>query len=317
MRAVEFDRFGGSKVLEIREVPEPVPRDTQVLVQVRAAALNPKDILARIGKFRMFSGLTFPRRVGYDWAGEVVQVGAKVSTFRVGDAIHGMFPAWSRGGACAEYIAVDAAYGARIPKGLSFEEAAAIPLAGLTAWQTLRNLGRVGPGSRVLIHGASGGVGTFAVQIARALGARVVAVCGPENQDVCRELGADRVLDYRSEDPCHCGEIFDLFFDVFGNRSRKEVEPVLAPEGLYVSTIPSPSLLIDAVRTSFSAQRGRLILVRPNARDLEALDTLVMQGKVRVVLDQVFSLEEIAAAQDRVATQHARGKVVVRVGSYR
>jgi NADPH:quinone reductase-like Zn-dependent oxidoreductase len=313
MRAVEFDRFGGSEVLRVREVQVPTPRDRQVLVQVRAASLNPKDILARLGKFRLFSGVTFPRRVGYDWAGEVVQVGTEVRALRVGDAVHGMFPAWSGGGACAEYIAVDAEHGAKIPEGLSFEQAAAIPLAGLTAWQALRRLGRVGPGSRVLIHGASGGVGTFAVQIARALGARVVAVCGPENQEFCRELGADRVLDHRREDPCRCGEIFDLFFDVFGNRSLGEARSALAPEGLYVSTIPSPRTLADAALTALSRQRARLILVQPSAADLADLDALVARGEVRVVLDRVFPLDEIASAQDRVATKHARGKVIVRV----
>jgi NADPH:quinone reductase-like Zn-dependent oxidoreductase len=315
MRAVEFDRYGGGEVLRVREVPDPTLRDGQVLVRVRAASVNPKDLLARAGKFRLFSGLTFPKRTGYDWSGEALQVGAGVRGVQVGDALYGMLQPWTRGGACAELLAVDPGQCARRPAGLSFEEAAALPLAGLTALQALRDLGAVGPGSRVLIHGASGGVGAFAVQIARALGAaRVVAVCGPDNQQLCADLGAHRVLDHRKEDPVRCGEVFDVFFDVFGNRSLGETRAALAERGVYVSTIPRPRVLADVASSAFSSRRARLIVVRSRRADLEALGALVTAGQVRVILDSIFPLEAIAEAQGRVATKHARGKVVVRVG---
>jgi NADPH:quinone reductase-like Zn-dependent oxidoreductase len=313
MRAVEYDRYGSSDVLQLREVPDPVLRDGQVLVRVRAASLNPKDVLARKGKFRLFSGLKLPKGVGYDWAGEVVQVGAGAEGVQVGDRLHGMLQPWTRGGACAEYVASSLDTCAPIPSGLSFEEAAALPLAALTAWQALHDFGALRGGARVLIHGATGGVGAFAVQIARALGARVVAVCGPSNQDFARELGAHRVLDYTREDPCACGETFDVFFDVFGNKSWGQARGVLAEGGLYVSTVPTPALVLDQARTALSARRARLVVVRSRRSDLAALGGLVERGLLRVFLDQVFPLDEIAAAQERVGSKHVRGKVVVAV----
>lgn len=313
MKAAEFDRYGGSEVLEVREAPDPRPRAGEVLVRVRAASVNPKDILTRQGKFRLFSGLTLPKRPGYDWAGEAVEVGNAVRGVRPGDRLFGMIQPWRAGGACAELLRVDPGECATIPGGLGFEEAAAVPLAGLTAWQALAQIAALAPGDELLINGASGGVGVFAVQIAASLGARVTTLSGPSNLAFCASLGAHRALDYSRDRPLDEPGRFRVIFDVFGNLSLDRCRKSLAEGGLYISTIPTPRLLADAARTALSSKRARLIVVRSRRPDLEQLARLIEQGALRPVIDSSFDLRDIRSAHDRVATKHARGKVVVRV----
>jgi NADPH:quinone reductase-like Zn-dependent oxidoreductase len=311
MKAALYDRYGGTDVLSIREVPTPKPGRRELLVRVRAAALNPKDLLVRAGKLRVMSPWGFPQGVGYDWAGEVVACGTGVTRAREGDALYGMLQL--RAGACAEYAVVREDQCAPKPDGLDFEHAAAMPLAALTALQALRDLARVERGSRVLVNGASGGVGVFAVQIAKALGAHVTTTSSAANLGFCRELGADEPLDYARVDALATGALYDAVFDVFGNRRYAQARRSLTPRGTFVSTVLRAHVFGAIARTLFSSRRARLVLVRSRRRDLDLLAGLVRQGKVRPVLDHVFPLEEIAAAEDRLATKHARGKVVVRV----
>lgn len=312
MRAALYDRFGPSSVLRVRDVPAPTPGPGELVVRVRAAALNPKDVLSRLGKLRLLSGSRFPQRVGFDWAGEVTAIGPRVSGVKLGDARYGMIRS-SRAGACAELARVRADESAPKPPSLGFEEAAAIPLAALTALQALRDLAHVRRGSRVLVNGASGGVGVFAVQLAKELGARVSGTCSVANLALVRELGADEAIDYRAEDPLRRAGAFDAIFDVFGNRRFREAAPALAPDGTYVSTVLRGHVFASILGSFLSRKKAKLVVVRPTTRDLEVLANLVERGRLRPIVDSVHSLDDIAAAEDRVATKHARGKVIVRV----
>jgi NADPH:quinone reductase-like Zn-dependent oxidoreductase len=255
MRAVEYDRHGPASVLAVRDVPRPVAGPGELLVRVRAAALNPKDVIVRRGKLSFLSGRRFPKRVGFDWSGEVAEVGAGVAGVSVGAGYYGMLDGY-QGGACAEYLVVRLADCAPKPCRLDHVRAAAVPLAASTALQALRDAARVEPGMRVLVNGASGGVGVFAIQIAKLLGARVTSTSSAANLALCRTLGADHALDYREADPLRRAERFDVIFDVFGNRTLREARGVLSARGVFVTTVPKPRAILDVALTRFS-YRGR------------------------------------------------------------
>jgi len=309
MQAVLYDRFGPPEVLRLGELPAPTLRRGEVLVRVHAAALNPKDVLVRKGKFRLLAGRRFPRVPGYDLAGEVVTSHHTVSDLTAGARVHGMVNAW-RGGTCAELCAVPANELAPWPPGLSAPEAAALPLAALTALQALRDQLRLRGGERLLINGASGGVGTVAVQIARILGARVTAVCSARNAALVQELGADAVLDYTQTDPL-AGATWDAIFDVFGNLDIRRVRPALRRGGAYVTTIPSSRTVLDVARSRLRGPAIRLVVVRSNRADLVQLGAWVADGRLRPVLDRVLPLAESRAAHAVLETKRARGKVVL------
>ncbi len=312
VRAVEYDRYGPASVLIVREVPRPVPRRGEILVLVRAAALNPKDVIVRSGRFRLLSGRRFPKRVGFDWAGEVAEVGPAVSGIPLGAAYYGMLDGF-QGGACAEYLVVRAGECAPKPDTLDFDRAAAIPLAASTALQALRDVAHLARGMRVLVNGGSGGVGVYAIQIAKMLGTHVTTTSSAANVELCRNLGADVTIDYRAMDALAGPERFDVVFDVFGNRSFGEARRALAPRGVYVKTVPKPRDILDVVRTFFTFRRARLVVVRPRSRDLAFIAECVDGGRLAPVVEKVFPLERIVEAEEHVATKHTRGKVVVHV----
>ncbi|RYE90307.1 MAG: NAD(P)-dependent alcohol dehydrogenase [Myxococcales bacterium] len=311
MKAVEYDRTGGSEVLQLREVLPPPPGTRQVLVEVHAAALNPKDILLRSGKLGWLAGPGgWPRRSGYDWAGVALAVGREVRDVRPGDALFGMIQSGA-GGALAERAAVNADECAPLPPGLSFGEAAALPLTALTAWQALRDIARLQPGQRVLLNGASGGVGVAAIQLARVLGAHVTTLSSAANRGLCRELGAHVALDYQHDSPRQPGHAYDVVFDIFGTLPFARARGLLAPRGVHISTIPSARTLRDVVSTLLSPQRARLVVVRSRRSDLIELGQLASKGLLIPIVDSQFPLTAVAAAHDRVATKRARGKVIV------
>ncbi len=312
MRVAEYDRYGGAEVLEVRERPRPVPGPGQVLIRVHAAALNPKDLLIRAGKFRWLSGRRFPRRTGYDWAGEVAELGRGVDDLAVGERALGMIQAMA-GGACAEYVVAERGELTRCPPGLPWPEAAALPLAGLTALQALRDLARLRPGQRLLINGASGGVGTLAVQVGKALGAHVTAVAGASSGALVAGLGADDVLDHARDDLARPAAPYDVVFDVFGNRSLAALRPALTAHGTYVTTVPSPRAVVAHLTTRLGGRRGRLVVVRSRTADLDALLALHARGALRAVIDRRYPLAAIADAHRHLGTRHARGKVVLDV----
>ena len=312
-RVVEYDRFGGPDVLVVREREIRDPGRGEVLVRVRAAALNPKDIIVQSGKYflhRILGGTRFPKRLGYDWSGTCVAT--RVPGIREGDALHGMIDGWAAG-ACATHAIVRARELAPRPASLSWEEAAAVPLAALTALQALRDVARTSPGARVLVNGASGGVGTFAVQIAKALGATVTAVTSSRNAELVRSLGADRAIDYAAGDVCGSVGIQDVILDVFGNRSFGWARPLLSGRGVYVSTLPKGHVVRDMLLTVLSRKRAGLVRVASRADDLVTLGRWLDEGAIRPVVDRVFALDDVVRAERHLATRRARGKVVIRI----
>jgi len=314
MKAAYYNRFGSVDVLEVGDLPAPRPVRGEVLVRVAATALNPKDVLVRKGKFRLLSGKRFPRIPGYDFAGTVEQLGAGVSGVVLGDEVYGMVNAWS-GGACAELVALPAGELAHRPSSLSMEEAAATPLAALTALQALRDLLDVRPGDRVAINGASGGVGLFAVQIASLLGGKVVAICSARNAGLVREVGASEVIPYDERDPPASSRRFDAFFDVFGNRPYSRVRSRLTHPKRYVTTVPSGGAILRDLTSRLLGRSVRFVSVKSNRGDLEQLTRWIDAGELRPVVDRICPLEDSADAHAYLETRRARGKVVLTVGS--
>lgn len=302
----------------MRDETLPPPKRGQLLVRVRAAALNPRDVLVQSGQrllYRLLAGPRFPKRLGYDWSGEVVACGPGTAEFHPGDALYGMIGGWS-GGACATHALVDATELARKPERLSWEAAAAVPLSALTALQALRDVAGVREGTRLLIHGSSGGVGTFALQIGKLLGARITAVTRARNAELVRSLGADTILDYETDADLRSAGEHDVFFDVCGSRSYGFAAGLLAAGGTYVSTVPRPSLARDVLRTTttlFGSRRARFVRVRSDARDLTALTGWVERGVLRPVVGRVFDFDELPRAEQLVASRQKQGKVVLRI----
>ncbi|MCC5669095.1 NAD(P)-dependent alcohol dehydrogenase [Nostoc sp. CHAB 5784] len=314
MKAVVIRRYGAAEVLQYQDVEQPKIEPTQLLVKVRASSVNPIDWKIRQGMLSLISGSKFPKILGFDVAGDIVAVGSGVTHFKPGDAIYGStsFP----GGGYAEFAAVPENLVALKPTNLNYEEAAVVPLAALTALQSLRNEGNIQTGQTVLINGAAGGVGIFAVQIAKALGAVVTGVSSTKNLDLVKSLGADRVIDYTQQDFTQDTVQYDIIFDAVGKRSLSQTKRVLKPNGIYITTLPSPKVLLESVLTAFlPGQKAKFILEKPNTQDLVYLKELIEAGKIRVVIDRTYPLPELAAAHAYSETGRAMGKIAIAVSS--
>jgi len=322
MKAVVRDTYGPPDVLRLEEVRKPIPGNGQVLVRVHAASANAGDWHLLRGTplpFRLVEGLLTPKHhiIGTDIAGRVEAVGPHVSQFRPGDEVFGELSRSGFGG-YAEYVAVPETGLATKPENISFEEAAAVPTSGLTALQGLRK-GKIQQGQTVLIHGAAGGVGTFAVQIAKAFGTEVTAVCGPRSLDIVRSIGADDVLDYTRDDFARAGRQFDLILAVNGNRSIWDYKRALSPRGAYVMTGGSNRQLFDALifgaLLSFGNQKFANLLMRPNQPDLVLLKDLIERGTVKPIIERRYKLRDVPEAVRYIEEGHARGKLTVMVES--
>ncbi len=314
MKAAVITSFGPPDVLAVRDVPVPRPQADEVLVHVRAAAINPKDTFIRKGRFKRLTGKRFPIRTGFDFAGEVAEVGTAVTDTPVGRSVYGMLNGW-QGGACAEYVAVRTGRFCNKPEGVSFDEAAALPLVSLTALQALRDRAGIAAGMRVCINGASGGVGSMAVQIAKIMGARVTAISSPPNHDYLADLGANRCIDYRHGNIAAPGQRFDIFFDVFGNRPFRSVKPILNDRGVWVSTVIRPHVFLSVILTRFfSRRKAKVVLVKSLREDLEQVRRWVETGVLRPVVHSVYPLEKIREAHVQQETKHTRGKIVIHMG---
>jgi NADPH:quinone reductase-like Zn-dependent oxidoreductase len=323
LKAITYRRYGGPEVLELHEVDEPAVKDDEVLVRVRAASANPRDwhFMRGLPYFmRLQFGLRQPKEngLGSDVAGQVEAVGREVTRFRPGDEV---FADVVTGG-FAEYARASQDVVAPKPANLTFEQAAAVPLAALTALQGLRDHGRVQPGQRVLVVGASGGVGTFAVQLAKWLGADVTGVCSTRNVDMVRSLGADHVVDYTKEDFTRTGQKYDLILQLAGTRSPSDCRRALTSEGtLLLSSgessgrwIGPVTRIVKAVALSpFVSQRLAPFLARRSRDDLQLLKELIEAGKLVPVIDRTYSLGDVPEAIRYLEQGHARGKVVVTV----
>lgn len=321
MQAVSYDRYGSFDVLSVRQVPRPLAKDHEVTVGVGAAALNIGDCFSVRGSpfaMRLATGLLKPKYgvPGFDVAGRVETVGASVTRFQAGDLVFGTCH-----GACAEYAVAQERTLAPKPASLTLAEAAAVPTSALTALHAMRDAGQVKAGHKVLINGASGGVGSFAVQIAKALGAEVTGVCSTANVEMVRSLGADHVIDYSREDFTAAGNSYDVILDNVENRSLSECRRVLAPRGTLVlnsgTGASGITMLVRLVKPfvvgPFVRQRLRRFLSVPNNRDLKVLTDWIETGALRAVIDKTFPLSDTAMALRYIESGHTRGKVVITI----
>jgi NADPH:quinone reductase-like Zn-dependent oxidoreductase len=308
MKAAVYIKGTLGKVLEIKDLEQPVPRDNEVVIRVCAASVNPLD-------WRMKS-----RRPGVDVAGQVAAVGRRATQFKPGDAVFGVCK-----GAFAEYACAPEDKFVRKPESVSFDDAAAVPIAGLTAMQGLRDKGHLQPGQKVLINGASGGVGTFAVQIAKSYGADVTGVCSTRNLDLVRSIGADHVIDYTKEDFTKGEQRYDLILDNVGTQPLSGFRRVLVPKGICVMIGgggPNDGGLIGPMArplkalllSPFVSQKMGMMMAELNKKDLTVLGDLMQSGKVTPVIDRTYPLSQIAEAIRYLEQGHARGKVVITVG---
>jgi NADPH:quinone reductase-like Zn-dependent oxidoreductase len=288
-----------------------VPTRGQVLVRTRFIGVNPKDVIVRKGRFKIATGSKFPLIVGHDIAGEVVEAGLGAD-LNEGDLVYGMINDFA-GRAYAEYAAVDSKQLAMAPASIELRVAAAVPLAAQTALQALRDDAHVTPGQEILINGASGGVGVFAVQIAKILGARVTAVCSQRNAELVSELGADQVIDYNQTELVAVDQRFDAIFDVFGNYHFEKLQHLLAPRGTYVQTIPTSRIFKDVARTLVRRKSAKLVIVKSRRDQLDWIRQQIDAGSMRVVVDRSFALDDAAEAHRYMETKRARGKVVLDV----
>jgi NADPH:quinone reductase-like Zn-dependent oxidoreductase len=324
IKAIVHCEYGSPDVLELKDVQKPVPNDNQVLVKVRAVAVNPLDLTIYGGlALRPISGMRKPKeiRVGVDYSGTVEAVGKNVTNLKIGDEVFG-----GKTGAFAEYICVlaDRAVAPK-PSNITFEEAAAVPVAAITALQGLRDKGHIQAGQKVLVNGASGGVGTFAVQIAKAFGAELTGVCSTRNVDLVRSIGADHVIDYTKEDFTKGTERYDLIFDLVCNHSFAERRLVLTPNGICVMAGIGGAgwhegiwgkiagELYAIARSRFIAQKFVTYIASFNQKDMMTLAELLQSGKVKPVIDRTYRLSQVSKALGYLQEGHARGKVVLTV----
>ena len=322
MKAIVYHDYGSPDVLQLEEIEKPVAADNEVLIKVRAASVNPLDwhfmrgtpYIVRI----VMTGLSKPKnpRLGVDVAGQVEAVGSTVTQFKPGDEVFGTCR-----GAFAEYVCTSASNLVIKPTNVTFEQAAAVPIAAFTALQGLRDKGKIQPGHKVLVNGASGGIGTFAVQIAKSYGAEITGVCSTRNADMVRSIGADRVIDYTQEDFTKSEQRYDLIFDAVGNHSLSARRRVLSPKGICVMAGgPSGRWQIGLARSikaliwsQFSSRKLIGLLAKSTKEDLTILQNLMETGKVTPVIDRRYKLSELPEAIRYLEEGHTRGKVVITV----
>jgi NADPH:quinone reductase-like Zn-dependent oxidoreductase len=321
MKAIVRHRYGTADVLELATLPKPVPSANEVLIRVRAAALNPLDWHMMRGTpwfLRLLVGLRKPRSIqlGVDVAGTIVGLGAGETEFRLGDEVFG-----TADGALAEYVCGPTSTVVSMPPDISSGQAAAVPIAGLTALQALRDKAHVKPGDTVLINGAAGGVGTFAVQIAKWLGASITAICSGRNVDLVRSLGADHVIDYTREDFANLSPRYDVILDLVGSRTLSDFREVLKPKGAFIGwgaggpETPARQFLTATLKQLvmglFTAQTLSGFLAKRKKADLEVLRELLRNGLIKPVIDRQYRLSEVPEAIRYLEEGHARGKVVI------
>jgi len=322
MKAIVYTKYGSPDVLQLKEVEKPTPKDNEVLIKIHAAAVTIGDVIVVKGEpfpVRFWSGLLEPNNKipGKEMAGRVEAVGTNVTQFQPGDEVFGDLSVCGLG-AFAEYVSVPENAIALKPANLTFEEAAAVPESAVVALQGLRDKGKIQPGQKVLINGASGGVGTYAVQIAKSFGADVTAVCSTRNLDMARSIGADHVIDYTQEDFTQNGQRYDLILAANGYHPLSDYRRALTPEGFYVGTGGAMAqtfqgMLLGPIMSMTGSKTMGNMLVKPNKNDLVFMKELLEAGKVVPVIDRRYPLSEVPEAFRYVEEGHAQGKVVITV----
>jgi len=310
VKAVRFHEYGGSEVLRYEDAPMPEPGGGELLIEVHAAGVNPADTQFRRGDYRAYAPLALPAIVGWDVAGTVARTGSGAARFKRGDAVFALAD-MSRQGAYAQYIAVAEAHVAFAPRSVPLEHAAGVPLAALTAWTALFDAGQLQRGQTVLVHAGAGGVGLFAIQLARRAGAHVAATASSVNHALLRKLGADTVIDYRRDDFAAQLRNIDAVLDTVGGDTRARSWPVLRQGGMLVAIAMPPP---DPAVAERHGVRSAMVAVAPDGKRLAEIAALIDSGELEVVIDSEFPLAEAADAHRRIEQGHARGKIVLRVG---
>jgi len=312
MKAIVLHEYGSPEVLKYEDVPRPEPKEDQILVRVIAAGVNPVDGMIRSGMFAKDEKTVFPRTLGADIAGVVEKSGSKITKFKAGDAVYAYISLENEGG-YAEYALAMENEASPKPKSLDYVEAAAVPVVALTAWQALIDTAKLKAGQTVLIHGGSGGVGTFAIQIAKARGAKVIATASAANQDLLKQLGADVAIDYTKTKFEDVARDVDVVLDSVGKDTLARSYGVIKKGGFIVSLVARP----DRAELAKRGIRGAALSVDPNSNELGEIGRLIDEKKIRVIVSQTFPLSEAKKAQEQVATGHTRGKIVLKVADER
>jgi len=308
MKAIVVHQYGGPEVLKYEDAPRPEPKANEVLIRVKAASINPVDAAIRNGYLKQFTGSNFPLILGMDAAGEIEKVGAKIDRFKVGDPVIAFFTLAGEGG-YAQFVVATENEIARKPNTITFEQAAAVPAAGSTAWKALVETGDLKAGQTVLIHGGSGGVGHFAIQIAKARGAKVIATASTANQDFLKKMGADVAVDYTKQKFEDVAKDVDLVLDSVGEDTLKRSYGVVKKGGMIVSIVDD----IDPNELAARGIRGATIRTDPNEKTLDELVRLIDAKEITPVVSQVLPLSEVDKAHQQIATRHTRGKIVLKV----
>jgi NADPH:quinone reductase-like Zn-dependent oxidoreductase len=315
MKAAVIKKWGNARVFEMAELPKPLPAENQLLIKVFASSINPVDWKHRLGNHRFILGSPFPIVLGYDVCGEVLESGETVTKFNPGDIVFGDLDN-KYGGALAEFALGHEKCFALKPASISNNEAAALSLAGLTALQALRDKANLRPGQKVLINGASGGVGHLAIQIAHNLGAQVIAVSGTKSRELVLGFNPYRFIDYSKEDILKISEKVDVFFDVSATSSYLKCRHLLMSGGTYINTHPRPVILFHKFLALFSKNKKVTTLLRKHSSsDMDLIAQWLTEGKLKVIIDRVFPIEEIGNAHEYAEAGHTKGKNVIVIGS--
>jgi alcohol dehydrogenase len=335
MRAAYISKYGRTEKLIFGEVDIPLCGDTDVLVEIHAASLNPLDFKIRDGKIKFLRSYSFPLILGHDLAGVVSAVGNKVTRFKIGDKVYSR-PRNGRTGSLAQFIAIDEKELAHMPKNLSYEEAASIPLVGLTSWQALFDIAGMRRGDRVFVQAGAGGIGTFAIQLAKRFGAHVITTTSSRNIDFVRSLGADEIIDYKTQKFEDVLQNIDIVFDTLGREALYKSFQVLRPGGWVVSISGDPDqrlaqdmqlnflkrevLRLVGYKANKLAAKAkanyRFIFMKPSGSQLAQISQLIEAGEIKPVIDKVFSFQEAQKAMDYLELGHSRGKIVIKIHEY-
>jgi len=312
MKAIVLEKYGGPEVLTISDQKKPNIGKDQVLVKVETAAINPLDCKLRQGQFKLLTAKKFPVVLGCDFAGTIIEKGKNVQHLKEGDAVFGSLSPMKGPGAYAQYLAINAQDLAKKPAAISYEQAASIPIAGLTALQALRSKGQIKKGMQVLVNGASGGVGHFAVQLAKHFGAEVTGVCSERNQEWVRDLGADRLIDYKKEDFVKDpNSKYDIIFDTIGVRSFGESKAVMKNNSTFVTTIVNTKRFVRRFLTSYSGRKLATIITKINVAEMEELAQLLAEDQLNIRLDKTYAFDQVVEAHRYSETGRVRGKIVL------
>lgn len=313
MRSIIYNKYGGPEVFEVADVEKPEPGANSILVRVKASSINPVDYKVRRGDMKVLSGKKFPKNAGADFAGVIENAGENVAGYRKGDEIYGFLNPM-KGGAYSDYLIADPANVSLKPEKFSFEQAASMPIAALTALQALNYLGNVNEGSTVLVNGATGGVGSFAVQLAKALGAEVTGICSEDNMKLCKDLGADEVFNYAEEDLNRSGRKFDVFFDAAAKSTFSKSIKFVNSRGIYITTIPGFGIIINRLFNFLPfKKKSKIIMVKSSGIDLAIMTGFAMTETLEPVIAKSFKLEDVADAQELAESGKFRGKIVVKI----